>query len=60
MPEAPAKTNNASSGSGNKQGAFKDKDKPTEIRMSNITAAKGINSNIIMWLCLSDISGTSY
>ena len=36
MPEA--KTN---AGDGNKQGAFKDKDKPTEIRMSNITAAKG-------------------
>ncbi|XP_015778770.1 PREDICTED: T-complex protein 1 subunit delta-like [Acropora digitifera] len=42
MPEAPAKTNNASSGGGNKQGAFKDKDKPTEIRMSNITAAKAV------------------
>lgn len=38
MPEVQAKS---SSGSGNKQGAFKDKDKPTEIRMSNITAAKG-------------------
>ena len=48
MPEAPAKTNNASSGGGNKQGAFKDKDKPTEIRMSNITAAKGINSNYVV------------
>ncbi|KAK2561075.1 T-complex protein 1 subunit delta [Acropora cervicornis] len=42
MPDAPAKTNNASSGGGNKQGAFKDKDKPTEIRMSNITAAKAV------------------
>ena len=41
MPEAQAKANNASSRGGNKQGAFKDKDKPTEIRMSNITAAKG-------------------
>ena len=41
MPEAQAKTNNANSGARNKQGAFKDKDKPTEIRMSNITAAKG-------------------
>ena len=41
MPEVQAKAKNASSGGGNKQGAFKDKDKPTEIRMSNITAAKG-------------------
>lgn len=41
MPEVQGKSNNASSGAGNKQGAFKDKDKPTEIRMSNITAAKG-------------------
>ena len=41
MPEMQGKSNNASSGAGNKQGAFKDKDKPTEIRMSNITAAKG-------------------
>ena len=38
MPEAQTK-----SGGGHKQGAFKDKDKPTEIRMSNITAAKGEN-----------------
>lgn len=42
MPEVQAKAKNASSGAGNKQGAFKDKDKPTEIRMSNITAAKAV------------------
>ena len=47
MPEAAAKRNSASPGSGNKQGAFKDKDKPTEIRMSNITAAKGINCRML-------------
>ena len=41
MPEMQGKSNNASSGAGNKQGAFKDKGKPTEIRMSNITADKG-------------------
>ena len=41
MPEVQGKSNNVSSGASNKQGAFKDKDKPTEIRMSNITAAKG-------------------
>lgn len=60
MPEAPAKTNNASSGGGNKQGAFKDKDKPTEIRMSNITAAKGIDSNICVYvLVISRVSVTT-
>ena len=42
MPEVATKTNNVSSGGRHKQGAFKDKDKPTEIRMSNITAAKGL------------------
>ena len=42
MPEAATKTSNVSSGRGHKQGAFKDKDKPTEIRMSNIIAAKGL------------------
>ena len=51
MPEVQGKSNNTSSGAGNKQGAFKDKDKPTEIRMSNITAAKGerilINCDIL-------------
>ena len=46
MPEVQAKSNNAKSGASNKQGAFKDKDKPTEIRMSNITAAKGEESPI--------------
>lgn len=46
MPEAQGKANNANSGGGNKQGAFKDKDKPTEIRMSNITAAKGEQCSI--------------
>lgn len=51
MPEVQTKSHNANSGGGNKQGAFKDKDKPTEIRMSNITAAKGeqvpINFNML-------------
>lgn len=47
MPEAQTKANNASSRGGNKQGAFKDKDKPTEIRMSNITAAKGEEGTLI-------------
>lgn len=42
MPEVTTKTNNVSSGGRHKQGAFKDKDKPTEIRMSNITAAKAV------------------
>ena len=42
MPEAATKTSNVSSGGGHKQGAFKDKDKPAEIRMSNIIAAKGL------------------
>ena len=41
MPEAQVKVNSGSGGGTNKQGAFKDKDKPAEVRMSNITAAKG-------------------
>ncbi|KAM7448923.1 T-complex protein 1 subunit delta [Porites harrisoni] len=46
MPEVATKTNNVSSGGRHKQGAFKDKDKPTEIRMSNITAAKAVANAI--------------
>jgi len=39
MPEGKAAP--AAKPSSNKRDAFKDKEKPTEIRMTNITAAKG-------------------
>lgn len=41
MPEVSPAQSKGNSGGGGKQGAFKDKDKPTAVRMSNITAAKG-------------------
>ena len=45
MPEATAAQSKGTPRGGGKQEAFKDKDKPTAVRMSNITAAKGKNNN---------------
>lgn len=41
MPEA-STPKNVANGSTRRGQAFKDKEKPTEVRMTNITAAKGI------------------